>query len=319
MAGPAPRTTALPLHWLGRIVRFRLRTLLIVVTVLSVLVAVHVHNTRRQRQAVAAINDYGGWVRYDYQFPSGNYGYADYDGKAESGVPRWLLEIFGIDFFHRVVQVNLNYSDDSGTREENSNDADDALEHVAKLPNLRILLLANGQATDATMHHLAECRRLERLYMWDAGLVSDAGVQHLANLKQLRYVHIGNTSLPDDFPRKVTDESLRVFGQLPLLEGLSLQGNSFTDAGLAHLTELDQLEELWVNMGESHYSDQGMESLVQISNLHTLAICGDDITDAGLAELAKLEKLKWLMVDSEKVTPQGEEALVEELPQLKVE
>lgn len=319
MAGPAPRTTALPLRWISRILRFRLRTLLILVTVLSVVVAMHVQNTRRQRQAVAAIGEYGGWVRYDYQFPSGNYDHADYDGKAESGVPRWLLEKLGVDFFHSVVQVNLNYSDDSGTREENSNDTPAALEYVAKLPNLRILLLANGQATDATMEHLTQCRRLERLYMWDVHLVSNAGVKHLESLKRLRYIHLGNTSLPEGSPHRVTDESLRVFGTLPLLEGLSLQGNKFTDAGLAHLTKLAQLEELWINMGESHYSDQGMESLAQISNLHTLAIRGDDITDAGLAELAKLKKLKWLMIDSEKVTSQGRAALTQELPALKIE
>ncbi len=63
----------------------------------------------------------------------------DFDPKAESAVPKWLLDRLGLDFFYSVVQVNLNYSEDGGKREENHNPTDEALQRLANLPNLRVL------------------------------------------------------------------------------------------------------------------------------------------------------------------------------------
>ncbi len=127
--------------YLRRLFQFRLRTLLVLLTALSVWLGLHVRSVRMQQDVVQAIHDYGGWIRYDFQFPSGQFSHKDFDPKAESAVPKWLLDRLGLDFFYSVVQVNLNYSEDGGKREENHNPTDEALQRLANLPNLRVLLL----------------------------------------------------------------------------------------------------------------------------------------------------------------------------------
>src|SRR5688572_23870144 len=92
-----------------RFVRFRLRTMLVALTGVSILLGLHVNRTRVQEKSVTAIRQYGGWVRYDFQFPSDEFSSKDFDPKARSWVPQPFLDSLGVDFFHDVVQVNLNY------------------------------------------------------------------------------------------------------------------------------------------------------------------------------------------------------------------
>ena len=162
-----------PRYRLRRFFRFSLRTFLILVALIGVGLGVHLHRAKTQQAAVEAIRDYGGWVRYDYQFPTAEFDHTDFDPEATSPVPRWLLDAVGIDFFHSVVQVNLNYTTDGGMRMENHNPSDEALQHVGKLPEVRVLLLSETQATDESLRHIGRLRKLEMLYMWDAVKVSD--------------------------------------------------------------------------------------------------------------------------------------------------
>jgi hypothetical protein len=272
-----------------RLFRFRLRTLLVLVALLSVWLTWHVRATRSQKEAAQAIQEYGGWIRYDFQFPKGIYAHQDFASKAKSRVPEWLLAQLGHDFFHNVVQVNLNYSNDSGKRQENDNPSDEALQHLVKLPHLRALLLSDSQATDSSMQYLAALKKLEYLYMWDVAEVSDEGVSHLRSLRRLKYIHLSTS--------QITDESLRVFGELHELEGLSLQFNRFSDEGLSHL--------------------------LQLQKLTSLAVCGlserpNKITDAGLRMLLSLPQLKSLMVQNTKVTEPGLINFREKLPQCQI-
>jgi hypothetical protein len=265
-------------HW-QNLFRFRLRTLLLVFTLASVWLGFHVRSARLQERSVAAIAKYGGWVRYDFQFPSGEYFHKSFDRQARSSVPTWLLDRLGVDFFHDVVQVNLNYSEDSGARKENHNPSDAALQYLGGCPELRILLLSDTQASDSSMRHLAQLKRLERLYMWDAVNVSDAGVAHLSELRRLRYIHLSTS--------QITDKSLEVFARLPMLEGLSLQFNQFSDKGLTHLSQLDELESLWVCGREdetSQITDSGLRYLKNLKALTELGIQRTHVTDNGVQE-----------------------------------
>jgi internalin A len=269
--------------------RFRLRTLLLAFTAVSVWLGFHVHSTRMQRQSAASIEQYGGWIRYDFQFPSGEYSYKNFDPKARSPAPEWLLDRLGVDFFHDVVQANLNYSEDSGKREENHNPSDDALQYLRGFPDLRVLLLSDTQASDSSMQYLAGLNKLEYLFMWDVTNVSDAGVAHLRGLKRLRYIHLSSS--------QITDKSLADFASLPEIEGLSLQFNHLTDEGLEDVARLEQLTTLWV-CGESERKNR--------------------ITDAGLKRLENLKMLTQLGIQNTEVTPHGIEEFLQAVPGCKI-
>ncbi len=260
--------------------RFGLRALLVLTTIIAVWLAIHLQRTTTQREAVQAIREYGGWVRYDYQFPSGSYGDKDYDGKALPTVPVFLIQRLGIDFFQSVVQVSLNYSVDSGSRLTNDNQSDAALKLLPSFPKLKVLLLSDHQASDDGLKYVGELRQLEYLYMWDVAAVSDAGVAHLASLHRLKYVHLSTS--------QITDKSLTIFAGMPRLEGLSLQFNHFTDKGVMQLTGLARLKSLWVCGREDRsnaISDSSLKEIEKLQSLVELGIQNTDVTPAGIARL----------------------------------
>ena len=105
-------TTTPKRSWIRGMLRPRvsLRFLLLLTTFVAVWIGLHLQRTRRQQDSIAAILDYGGWIRYDYQMKADG----SYDPKASSWVPGWLLDLAGADFFHSVVEVNFVYSEGLG-------------------------------------------------------------------------------------------------------------------------------------------------------------------------------------------------------------
>jgi hypothetical protein len=255
-----------------RLLRFRLRTLLVAVTAVSLYLGWHVHSTETQKTAVNAIRDLGGWVYYDFQIVNDQY-----DPKAVSCVPERLRTRLGYDFFHSIVHVNLVYNKDGPRRLDNSQTSDAALEYVGQLSRAEVVLLKEGQATDKNLHHLGKLKRLRRLHMWDAWQVSDEGIRQLRNLRNLKYVHCSNAQLGD--------ESLRIFATMPQIEVLSLQGNHFTDKGLEYLAALPNLETLWMGVGSTRITDAGLEHIEKFKSLQRLEIQLSPISIHGLTHL----------------------------------
>ena len=72
---------------------------------------------------------------------------------------------------------------------------------------------------------------------------------------------------------------------MPQIEGLSLQQNAFTDAGLAHLASLHRLKELWIDTGETDITDAGLAHLHGLKSLATLAISDTHAAPEGVAQL----------------------------------
>ena len=71
--------------------RFRLRTLLLAITVLGVWMGWYVMAARRQAEAVAQVRKLGGWVLYDFEFDPTVIG-TSRKPSAQSWVPSWLLD-----------------------------------------------------------------------------------------------------------------------------------------------------------------------------------------------------------------------------------
>ena len=167
---------------------------------------------------------------------------------------------------------------------------------------------------------------MKRLHMFDPREVTDEGIMHLSDLKQLTSIYVGSG---------ITDEALKVLGELPNLEVLNAVGSELTGDGLKHLVPAKKLRELHLfwqwGRDKTQFSDTGVGYLAQLRNLEHLSIGAGEtaniglagapasvsshrITDVGILQLTALRKLKSLQVFSNGVTPQGVNTVRNRLP-----
>lgn len=278
-----------------RWLQFGLRTLFLATTIFGIWLGFHMKRVRRQKEAVQAIREFGGWVHYDFQEISTQP--FDFDARAKPPVPEWLLSCLGDDFFFDVVDVNLVYANDSGKREDNRNVRNEALPHLTAFPKLRQLGLKDTQATDDDLRIVGALKTLERFYFWDAKNITDVGVSHLSRLTRLEKIHLSFS--------QIGDEGLRMLAQLPDMQYIGVQGGRFTDRGLEFLEGKAQLRGLWVGIGETKITDAGVHRLSGLTNLEYLDLQSTGATDAGIEYLKGLTKLERLYLSNTKVTDAG--------------
>lgn len=201
-----------------------------------------------ERDAAETIRDLGGWYQLD-----------------EEG---------------HVVEINMVYNDRTGVRYDNDYvDTDEAMRIAPAFPRLKRLLLRKGQATDDSMACLADLEGLDKFYVWDATGLTDACAPHLGHLKNLTSVHVSQGGIGDD--------TLKVLADLPKLQRMSLQGNAFTDAGLAHLARATQLRSAWIGMSTGTITDAGLQHLMDLKHLEQLEVQQSEVTEEGIATLKK--------------------------------
>jgi hypothetical protein len=131
------------------------RAMLVVVTVAGVTLGVVRSRVERQRRAVAAINEVGGYVEY---VPSGS---ANSDG----AIDRLLRMSLPSDYFDEVVMVNLN-----GTRA-----TDDTMAQVGRLTGLRAVYLDRTSVSDVGLSRLHGLSALIEI-SWEDSQVTRAGI-----------------------------------------------------------------------------------------------------------------------------------------------
>lgn len=278
------------------------RVLMLLVLAAGVWMGRQIGKAREQRDAVAAVREYGGTVHYDWEFPKGEI------GGTHPRAPRWLRRLLGDEYVQEVVQVDLVY----GRSGENPNlsPADPLIERLAVLPRLRRLSLTGPQATDEGLRQLRLLPSLGQLYLYRATELSDDALANLASLPHLKVLVIGDSHL--------SDRGLAHLARVRTLEKLMLSLNGrFTDAGLAHLTGLTSLDLLSVG-GCPRVTDAGLVHLKTLKNLEILDLQGTGVTDAGLEHLAGLTKLKELGVGQTAISPQGKASFQAAMPNLKV-
>lgn len=200
--------------------RFSLRTLLVVVLLLSVPMgwfAVKLRQAEKQRKAVEAICQVGGEVIYDYQLPG-----------RELPIPAWLRDLIGEDFFSDVAVVNLS------TEVVGDKMIDD---HLKTLPSLEGVGLFSTRVTDAGIAHLKGLTNLKNLNLYNTP-VTDAGVEHLKGLMRLEQLDLSST--------QVTDKGLIHLEGLDRLKLLVLDDIHVTEGGISKLQKaLPKCEILW--------------------------------------------------------------------------
>jgi hypothetical protein len=287
--------------------RISIRVMMLVVLGIAVILGWQVNKAREQREVVQAIQRYGGWVHYDYEFVN---------RKLTRGrspwAPRWLRRMLGDEFLQSVRQVSLVYDDSTGSRFDNANTqpCDDLLRKVAKLPGVKSLLLKETQTTDEGLRQVGRMTELEELYIWEARSVTDAGVAHLAGLRNLRMVHINDSNL--------TDDSLVLLSSLPRIEELSLEQNHFSDEGLRRLQGRERLKRLYIGMGDSRITDAGLAHLLSFQKLELLDLQNSKVTVRGLEQLEGLANLKTLWLSGTGLVDAELQGLRDAMPNLKI-
>jgi hypothetical protein len=144
--------------------QFRLRTLFVVVAVVALplgWLSWRIEHKRRERAAVAAIEELGGLALYEWQL--GRFGIPNPPG------PPWLRRLFGDDFFGNVKVVFLD---------SNEILADGDLVHLTAFANLESLIIRSSKLTDAGLIHLKGLRSMFNLSL-ECECLTDNGVADL--------------------------------------------------------------------------------------------------------------------------------------------
>ena len=141
--------------------------------------------------------------------------------------------------------------------------------------------------------------------------VSDAVLEPLQELSRLRWLKLA------DVPDRITDAGLAHLAGLTNLEALELsQLSAVTDAGLVHLKGMSKLVEL--HLSDTKITDAGLAHLKGLANLTRLGLSGTQVSDAGLPHLMALTKLRHVSLLRARVTDEGVKKLKEARPQLEV-
>lgn len=93
----------------------------------------------------------------------------------------WLGELLGVDFFHDVVRVSIDWAKEGDLRP------------VRDLPGLRKLFV-RGRISDDDLGNLDAMGQLEELTLMGAH-ISDAGAQRLGRLTTLRFLSLVGTGV----------------------------------------------------------------------------------------------------------------------------
>lgn len=134
---------------------------------------------------------------------------------------------------------------------------DEGLKHIGTLQNLLYLTLDYTEITEHGLAPLGQLKKLKKFRFYrKRGDLTDEGIKHLANCSSLEKItahfdlskegirHL--TRLKNltsfDFTGNITDDELDLVAQLTACKDLRLQNCKITDAGIAKLTPLTELE-----------------------------------------------------------------------------
>jgi hypothetical protein len=302
-----------------------LRGLLVIVLVIAVWLGWVVNKARRQREAVAALQKFGGFVHYDWEFvngpvkvPQGNLLWMPSWGKftpaRKPWAPEWLRRAVGDEYFQSIAHVSLYVDIKKGVADAtwvNMGPADDALCKLGTQTDVRTLQIGGQQVTDENLRYVGQMTGLEELSISWGHHLTDKGIVHLSRLRRLHIFQLDHS--------KITDASLEAIGKLTNLEELWLGGARFTDRGLEHLRGLTRLKSLMLWEGTQQLTDASLQSFARMTALEDLALRGSRFSDAGIATLRALKNLKTVFIGLSKDERDRRNRLQALLPGVKID
>ena len=226
--------------------QFSLRAFLAICILLGVYLAIAIPRAQQQKKVADWVRSYGRTPYYSYQMdPTGNYAKTN-----KPWGPRWLRELFGLDFFYSIRMVHL---DDKHVGD---------ISNLGKLHGLQHLELESCNLSG--IEPLFNLRQRQLLSI-NKNAVSD--LSPLRNTRTLRVLSANSTQISD----------ISVMESLPSLRVLYIRSTQVSD--LTPLRNHASLETLDISLTQV----KSLEPLKSIKTLRTLIISGyptneDEIT-----------------------------------------
>jgi Leucine-rich repeat (LRR) protein len=162
---------------------------------------------------------------------------------------------------------------------------DRGVAHLRNMAQLKGLDVMHASLSDVSLKLLATMPNIDYLTVPNTGF-TDAGVAHLNKLTGLKYLWVNCAS-----NSPLTDESLRVVGQLPRLEKLHISGMGFTAKGVEHLFDLKALQVLSLSAPE--LDDSYLKQFAKLKSLRHLSWSfHNNVTMSGLKALNEVPALE---------------------------
>ena len=285
---------------------------------------------------MALIRENGGNVDYDYTWRRTQDGALAHTLSTQSPLPRWLLLIFGEDFFHDVLKADVQFANARSQADFDNVvkavgelhkleefhffdlgfDGVPSVAPLRQLRNVRNLDLSLGRLTSHDFEVFESMAQLERLTLFRQRVDCEAA-KHLAKLSQLSDLTIGYMNEVDDdavrqlvtLPRleslslddtQITDDALAVISRMETLQRLSLSATAVTDRGVAFLGEMSQLEDL--DLADSKVTGVGIRWPVALT---TVRLSRSSLTDAGLESLCRCRAISGLQLGQTQISDSG--------------
>ncbi len=234
--------------YLRRISRFRMSTLLVLLTLVCIWLGARTYQARTQEAALERIRELRG----------------TYECVIKSNAPVWLIDMVGDEYFQEVVQVKLK-----GHRID-----DRSINFISSLPSIERLTIVGTRITDESMKHICQLANLEELTLTGQG-VTDRALTELNALLNLRKLSLPHT--------KVTDDGLGALRKNDRLRWLGLSGTEIGDSGAEIIGSMEHLQYLFLD--RTKVTDNGLKHLKNLSNLTSLFLTDSLSTPKGLQEL----------------------------------
>ena len=253
-------------HWF----RFRLRTLLIVVTLFVLVLAIIREPHLAQHRAAATLEARGANVVWEGSGPFQNVVRVTFPSRdAQRRMER------GLNAPQRIkMRLDMRVTSD-----------DIAL--IRHFTQLRRLDLALVPFSDSDMVNLSRLNHLEKLDL-SRKSITDDGLKHLQYLTNLRQIDVRGT--------EVTCDGLRHLSHLSNLTGLTLGSECRGDIVLKRVSQFSGLEELKIWTGGIPESE--FVHLKKLPILKILWLSPYSITDVGIGHLGALTMLETLYIDA---------------------
>ena len=189
----------------------------------------------------------------------------------------WHISAFTSDGLKSLTDLpNLGFL---GCQDELCNDV--AMQHIAAIPRLRMLMGQGTVASDDGFAALSRSQTIEYIWGRECPHLGGRGFAALAEMSSLKGVAVSC--------KNVDDEALSALPHFPALRGLMPMDVS--DDGFRHVGRCTQLEELWC-MYCRDTGDAATEHIAGLSSLKTYYAGATKITDRSLEILGRMGSLE---------------------------